>query len=81
MSAGTRSKAITATAPASSAITACSGVVTSMITPPLNISAKPVLMWKVPFSIPPSILQLTPPGVKGPKPQGALHVAPQKGPL
>ncbi len=42
MSAGTRSRAMTATAPASSAIFACSGVVTSMITPPLNMSAKPV---------------------------------------
>ena len=36
MSAGTRSSAITATAPASSAILACSGVTTSMITPPLQ---------------------------------------------
>ena len=40
--AGTRSRAMTATAPARSAITACSAVVTSMITPPLSISAKPV---------------------------------------
>ena len=37
MSAGTRSSAITATAPASSAILACSGVTTSMMTPPLSI--------------------------------------------
>ena len=37
MSAGIRSKAITAHAPAASAILACSGVVTSMITPPLSI--------------------------------------------
>ena len=43
MSAGTRSSAITAQAPASSAITACSASVTSMITPPLSISAKPAL--------------------------------------
>ena len=43
MSAGTRSSAITATAPASSAIFACSGVTTSMITPPLSISAMPRL--------------------------------------
>ena len=48
MSAGTRSSAITATAPASSAIFACSAVVTSMITPPLSISARPVLRVSVP---------------------------------
>src|ERR1035438_2752071 len=41
--AGTRSNAITATAPARSAISACFAVVTSMITPPLSISARPVL--------------------------------------
>ena len=44
MSAGTRSSAITAAAPASSAIFACSGFVTSMITPPLSISASPILI-------------------------------------
>src|SRR3954463_7331584 len=43
MSAGTRSSAMTATAPASSAIRASSAVVTSMITPPFNISARPLL--------------------------------------
>src|SRR5438552_682816 len=48
MSAGTRSSAITATAPASSAIFACSGVTTSMITPPRNISASPRLTRAVP---------------------------------
>ena len=32
---------MTATAPASSAILACSGSTTSMITPPLSISARP----------------------------------------
>ena len=37
ISAGIRSNAITAQAPAASAIRACSGVVTSMITPPFNI--------------------------------------------
>ena len=37
MSAGTRSSAITATAPASSAMRACSTLTTSMITPPLSI--------------------------------------------
>src|SRR6266567_6775903 len=41
MSEGTRSSAITAQAPAFSAILACSAFVTSMITPPLSISAKP----------------------------------------
>ena len=47
MSAGTRSSAITAAAPASSAIVACSGVTTSMITPPLSISARPLLTRNV----------------------------------
>src|SRR5690348_8089603 len=48
MSAGTRSSAITATAPASSAILACSGVTTSMITPPLSMSAMPRFTRSVP---------------------------------
>ena len=43
MSEGTRSSAMTATAPASSAIFACSAVTTSMMTPPLSISARPRL--------------------------------------
>src|SRR5262249_5675658 len=50
MSAGTRSSAMTATAPAPSAIPACSPVVTAMITPPLSISAKPLLTRIVPIS-------------------------------
>src|SRR4051794_5147742 len=50
MSAGTRSRAITATAPASSAIFACSGVTTSMITPPLSMSARPRLTPPVPVA-------------------------------
>src|SRR5271169_4871191 len=41
MSEGTRSSAITAQAPAFSAIFACSALVTSIITPPLSISARP----------------------------------------
>src|SRR6266403_4884718 len=41
MSEGTRSSAITAQAPAFSAIFACSALVTSMITPPFSISARP----------------------------------------
>src|SRR5579875_913513 len=49
MSAGTRSRAITATAPASSAMTACSALTTSMITPPFNISARPTLVRHVAF--------------------------------
>ena len=51
MSAGTRSRAITATAPASSAIFACSAVTTSMMTPPLSISAMPRLTRLVPCSM------------------------------
>src|SRR5437763_7040019 len=47
MSAGTRSSAITAAAPASSAIFACSEVSTSMITPPFSISARPALTVNV----------------------------------
>src|SRR3954451_7798716 len=50
MSAGTRSSAITETAPAASATLACSGVTTSMITPPLSISARPVLTRRVAVS-------------------------------
>src|SRR5215467_9795843 len=50
MSAGTRSSAITATAPASSAIFAWSAVTTSMITPPLSMSAMPRLTRAVPVS-------------------------------
>ena len=52
ISAGTRSSAITATAPASSAILACSGVTTSMITPPFSICARPRLSVSVPFWAP-----------------------------
>src|SRR5450759_92554 len=50
MSAGTRSRAMTAPAPASSAILACSGVTTSMMTPPLSISAIPRLTREVPVA-------------------------------
>src|SRR5436305_8489270 len=56
MSAGTRSSAITDAAPASSATLAWSGVTTSMMTPPLSISAKPALTANVASSrIPPSL--------------------------
>src|SRR3990172_8274784 len=47
MSEGTRSSAMTATAPASSAILACSALVTSMMAPPFSISASPVLSFKL----------------------------------
>src|SRR3954462_504036 len=50
MSAGTHSSAITATAPASSAIPACSAVVTSMFTPPFSTSGRPPLTRMVPSS-------------------------------
>ena len=50
MSAGTRSSAMTATAPASSAIFAWSGVTTSMMTPPLSIWARPFLVAQVEVS-------------------------------
>ena len=46
ISAGILSKAITATAPAASAIFACSGVVTSIITPPASC-------FKISIIIPP----------------------------
>src|SRR5947208_5568218 len=61
MSAGTRSSAITATAPASSAIFACSALTTSMITPPLSISASPLLTRIVPISA----MRVMLPGQKG----------------
>ena len=41
--AGTRSRAMTDVAPDSSAMRACSTFITSMMTPPLSISAKPTL--------------------------------------
>src|SRR4051812_5772553 len=50
MSAGTRSSAITDAAPASSAMRASWALTTSMITPPLSISARPALTRNVPVS-------------------------------
>ena len=47
MSNGTRSSAITATAPASWAIFASAGVTTSMITPPFSIWARPLFVAQV----------------------------------
>ena len=58
ISAGTRSSAITAQAPASSAMRACSGVTTSMITPPFNIWARPFLTSKVPVTVSMTNLQV-----------------------
>src|SRR3990167_502957 len=49
MSEGTRSSAMTATAPASSAIFACSALVTSMMTPPFCMRANPAFSGNVPF--------------------------------
>src|SRR5436190_15204210 len=60
MSAGTRSRAMTDTAPAASAIFACSGVTTSMMTPPLSISARPVLTRRVAVSFTPRTLASPP---------------------
>src|SRR5262245_39770839 len=44
MSEGTRSSAMTDAAPACSAIRACSALVTSMMTPPFSISARPMCL-------------------------------------
>src|SRR3954464_3042214 len=71
MSAGTRSSAITATAPASSAMRACSASVTSMITPPLSISARPLLTLIVPVSGIAVILASRAPGLA--KPPGSTY--------
>jgi len=64
MSEGTRSRAITAQAPAFSAMRACSALVTSMMTPPFNISARPTFTRQslavaaVPFPLPFTFLSL-----------------------
>ena len=50
MSDGTRSRAITAAAPVDSAMRAWSAVTTSMITPPLSISARPAFTRNVAVS-------------------------------
>ena len=56
MSAGTRSSAMTAAAPADSAIRACSASTTSMMTPPLSISARPALTRNVASSLTPTMI-------------------------
>src|SRR5919106_5510542 len=75
MSAGTRSRAMTATAPASSEILACSAVVTSMMTPPLSISARPRLTRAPPVSTFPSLMMRCYPRRPLPEGDGALHLA------
>ena len=60
MSAGTRSSAMTAHAPASSAILACSPVTTSMMTPPFNISARPRFTGYVPVARGEELLEVMP---------------------
>src|SRR5919109_620718 len=72
MSAGTRSNAITAQAPASSAIFAWSAVVTSMMTPPFSISARPDFTVKVPVSR----CTGTPSSLEGPSLPPALRAGP-----
>ena len=49
--AGTRSSAITDAAPAFSATSACAASVTSMMTPPLSISARPVFRRSPPLPL------------------------------
>src|SRR5271167_1346430 len=73
MSAGTRSSAITAAAPASSATFACSGVTTSMITPPLSISARPLLTLNVASSRTATSLTRAP----GPRGRGSAELPPE----
>ena len=53
ISAGILSRAITATAPAASAIFACSGLVTSIITPPINcfVTSSFFIIFVSPFHI------------------------------
>ena len=50
---------MTATAPASSAILACSASTTSMMTPPLSIWAIPLFTLKVPVDCPFSAIQFS----------------------
>src|SRR2546428_4922851 len=84
---GTRSSAITAHAPAFSAIFACSAFVTSMITPPLSISASPtftrhsfdpLLLLPLPFTFFASISLLLslPEFLGGDSPSNLFHFCP-----
>src|SRR4028119_1493052 len=74
MSAGTRSSAITATAPDSSAIFACSASTTSMMTPPLSIWAIPLLTLHGPGWRPVSDLGVRPRPPGAPRPPRVHHV-------
>ena len=78
MSAGTRSSAMTAAAPAASAILAWSALTTSMMTPPFNISARPTftrndssrpscLLLSTGYSSDSSTRLLTPPAPRTPR--------------
>src|SRR5262249_14121971 len=79
MSEGTRSSAMTDAAPASSAILACSALVTSMMTPPLSISARPMCLRSAirsPFSSAMfCLLFLCAPRPAGPQPRDGLRRA------
>ena len=72
ISAGTRSSAITAQAPASSAMRAWSGVTTSMITPPFSISASPRLTGNVPVARDSMLMRSIVPTVGAPRQVVAL---------
>src|SRR5882762_3027813 len=74
--AGTRSSAMTATAPAFSAISACLASVTSMMTPPLSISARPVFRRRLvefPF-FDPLVSDMMPPSLLMNRQHNALAV-------
>jgi len=74
--AGTRSSAMTATAPAFSAISACLASVTSMMTPPLSISARPVFRRRLvefPF-FDPLVSDMMPPSLLMNRQRNALAV-------
>jgi hypothetical protein len=79
MSAGTRSSAITAAAPADSATRAWSALTTSMITPPLSISARPALTPKVATSFMSRMVPRLPGGARPDK--RALSYPPEPAPL
>src|SRR4051794_23145714 len=65
MSDGTRSSAMTAAAPESSAIFACSASTTSMMTPPFSISARPAFTRNVASSLIAASMLAADPSVPG----------------
>src|SRR3984893_6447030 len=77
ISEGTRSSAITATAPASSALFACSALVTSMMTPPFSISASPTFSLGVPLSMSSSPFRVWIGSLR----ESCLQLGPDRGPL